>query len=45
MYDDVRAKAALGWLEDCGRQVILFTSQSREETLVRELRKEKEKNG
>lgn len=34
MYDDERLKAALRWLNGCGRQVILFSSQTREKVLL-----------
>ena len=35
MYDDDRLAAALRYLEHCGRQVILFTSQTRENDMLR----------
>ena len=34
MYDDARTREALEWLNGCGRQVILFTCQNREETIL-----------
>lgn len=38
MYDDARTRAALKWLNGCGRQVILFTCQNREEAFLKEIR-------
>ena len=38
MYDDARTREALEWLNGCGRQVILFTCQNREETILKQLR-------
>ncbi len=34
MYDDRRLEAALRWLSNCGRQVILFSCQKREKELL-----------
>ena len=41
MYDDERLEAALRWLDGCGRQVILFSCQTREKVLLDRIRKEK----
>lgn len=38
MYDDARTRETLEWLNGCGRQVILFTCQNREETILKQLR-------
>lgn len=37
MYDDARLEAALRWLKNSGRQVILFTCQKREREIMRKL--------
>ncbi|MCD7744422.1 MAG: AAA family ATPase [Lachnospiraceae bacterium] len=37
MYDDRRLEATLGWLKKSGRQVILFTCQSREREMLKKL--------
>lgn len=34
-YDDIRLERTLRWLAGCGRQVILFSCQNREEELLR----------
>ena len=39
MYDNERLEAALQWLENCGRQVIVFTCQAREKALLDQIRK------
>ncbi len=41
MYDDERLKAALRWLDESGRQVILFTCQRREKALLDQIRAER----
>lgn len=38
MYDDERLEAALRWLDSCGRQVILFSCQTREKILLDRIR-------
>ena len=38
MYDDERLETALAWLSSSGRQVILFTCQSRELDVLAKLR-------
>ena len=38
MYDDARTRRPWEWLNGCGRQVILFTCQNREETILKQLR-------
>lgn len=40
MYDDERLMEALRWLDSCGRQVILFTCQTREKVLLDRIRQE-----
>ncbi|MCD8337083.1 MAG: hypothetical protein LUD18_07385, partial [Lachnospiraceae bacterium] len=37
MYDDRRLEAALRWLKNSGRQVILFTCQNREREILKRL--------
>ncbi len=37
MYDDRRLTAALRWLADCDRQVILFSCQTRERELLKKI--------
>lgn len=38
MYDEERLAEALRWLDSCGRQVILFTCQTREKRILDEVR-------
>lgn len=40
MYDDERLAEALRWLDTCGRQVILFTCQTREKVILDQIRQE-----
>ena len=40
MYDDERLEAALRWLDGCGRQVILFSCQTREKIILDHIRQE-----
>ena len=40
MYDDERLEAALRWLHDSGRQVILFTCQRREKEIWDQIRQD-----
>ena len=37
MYDETRLEAALRWLKNSGRQVILFTCQKREIEVLKRL--------
>ena len=39
MYDDERMNSALRWMRSSGRQVLLFTCQTREQEAVRKLKK------
>ncbi len=43
VYDEDRLEAALRWLEQSGRQVILFTSQGREKVMLDRIRKERKR--
>ena len=36
-YDDARLEAALRWLKNCGRQVIIFTCQRREKEILQKI--------
>ena len=40
MYDDERMESALRWMRSSGRQVLLFTCQTREQEAVRKLKKQ-----
>ena len=37
LYDDDRLEAALRWFKDCGRQVIIFTCQRREQEILQRI--------
>lgn len=39
MYDEDRLEAALRWLDNSGRQVILFTCQKREKEILDRIRR------